>query len=594
MAETPPNANDDFISLPKSDAAGDIDGNVRGNDTNPSGPALPVHSVGGSTTNVGEVVAGSDGGTFKINQDGSFDFDAAGAFDDLAAGETRTTSITYAVKFTGAADVVDVVLLQDLSGSFGDDLPNVRSQFSGLHDSLNEVRDVQFGVASFVDKPFSPFGGSGDYVYETELAVTGDKAAVQAELDSLVLRWGNDEPESQLEGLLQLALRANAGEIGFRDGAQRIVVLTTDATYHDAGDYAGGDPNNGDAVIDDEDYPTIALLKAALEAADITPVFSVTSNVLALYQDLVEQLGRGVVVQLSSNSSNLSAAITDALTTGVETIDTATLTVTVTGEGGVIVEPPPPDCPIVIRPNTINGSAAADQVLAGIDGPNTFYVSATDDTGQDTIANFGSSDIFVTNAKLFDGNNDGFVSFGSNGVLNMDSSLPGGGDDTVAFTGVDAGVGLRYLGESCVGVHVYAEGTVRPVGAKESLLGDSSLIGDAADAAKDVFFFDTALRLDLGNDKIDNFGAGDLLVTTTKISDSNNDGVIDFGSDKTLNLAFGTDVEVNGKGLTKLEFDGAVISDGVEYFVYSRVGSAVGVADVSFTVPPVSGELLVA
>ena len=75
---------------------------------------------------------------------------------------------------------------------------------------------------------------------------------------------------------MQLAL--HAAEVGFRPDAARFVVLFTDAPFHVAGDGAAGGittANNGDAFFGDgsiEDYPFIAQVRAALEAANIIPI----------------------------------------------------------------------------------------------------------------------------------------------------------------------------------------------------------------------------------------------------------------------------------------------------------------------------------
>lgn len=579
MADAPPNAVNDAFTVSKTETFGDIDFNVRTNDTNPSGPALNVFEVKGATSSVGSFVTGSNGGKFKINADGTVDFDAGGDFADLGAGETRTTSVTYGIKFTGAADVVDVMLIQDLSGSFWDDLPNVRSSFGGLYDTLNASRDIDFGVASFIDR--------GESIYATELAVSGSKAAIQNELNSLVLGSGGDYFESQLDALLQIAKRAETAEISFRNGAQRIVVLSTDAPSHVAGDASSLPPNDGDGVIENEDYASIAQVKAALEAADITPVFSVTADVRSYYDNLVVQLGRGVVTTISSNSANLADAIAKVLTTEVETIDTATVTVTVEGEGGE--EPQPPiDCPTVDRPGTQDGSASTNDTLSGPAYHNTFYFDVLGDSGNDTITNFGKDDILVVNQKIADSNNDGIITFGKNGILDLDG--PGGSSDTVKFTGLDPAKGLRYLGEACEGVHVYADATVKPKGAIEGKLSNDILSGDALDKKSNIFFYDTALDISLGADRINNFGSKDVLVTTTALRDADVDDVIGFGSNKVLDLSGGlggpldpgSPGEVgsialygtNGSQITAVEFDGSVVKAGVTYFVYSLAGSA--------------------
>jgi T1SS-143 domain-containing protein len=86
------NATDEATPLTVSAAAG-----VLGNDSDPDGDTLTVSAVNGAAASVGAVVAGTSGGSFTLNADGSYDFDPNGAFEDLAAGETRATSITYTV-----------------------------------------------------------------------------------------------------------------------------------------------------------------------------------------------------------------------------------------------------------------------------------------------------------------------------------------------------------------------------------------------------------------------------------------------------------------------------------------------------------------
>jgi len=217
---------------------------------------------------------------------------------------------------------LDVEFLQDLTGSFGDDLANVRTLIPQIVDALQAVQsNIGFGMASFRDKPVSPFGESGDYVYNLNLGITNSEAALAAAYNAATAGGGNDTPEAQLEALMHLAL--TPGEVGFRVGTARFVVLFSDAIFHLAGDGSAGGigtANDGDAVLENEDYPAIAQLKAALEAGNIIPIFAVTSDVTASYEDLVAQLGRGTTVTLSSDSSNIVAAITAGITTVTTTV----------------------------------------------------------------------------------------------------------------------------------------------------------------------------------------------------------------------------------------------------------------------------------
>ena len=244
----------------------------------------------------------------------------------LRPGSQATISVDVEVRELPA--IYDVFMLQDLSGSFWDDLPNVKEQFGGLYDALNAEGDVQFGVGSFIDKPVGIFGSdrvflgydesgaptyTSDYVYQTHMSVSGDKASIQDSLDGLSTRYGVDWREAQLEGLVQVALRG--AEIGFRDGAQKFVVLSTDAAFHQEGDYADASmgANDYDTEIEDEDYPEVVAVGELLEAAGIIPVFAVTEYVVSYYQELVDIWGFGSVTVLSADSSNLATAITDGL-----------------------------------------------------------------------------------------------------------------------------------------------------------------------------------------------------------------------------------------------------------------------------------------
>ena len=206
-------------------------------------------------------------------------------------------------------------MVQDLSGSFWDDLPNVKEQLPTLIEGMTAEYDAAFGVGSFVDKPISPFGwaGSGDYVYKTDQAISTDAATVVEAMDGLRTYSGYDYPEAQLEALVQVALRGE--EIGFRDGSQKFVVIQTDAIYHKAGDFAGADPNDLDTELEIEDYPDPADVGALLKAAGVIPVFAVTSYVMADYQELVDSWGFGSVVELASDSANIIEAITSGLKT---------------------------------------------------------------------------------------------------------------------------------------------------------------------------------------------------------------------------------------------------------------------------------------
>ena len=363
----------------------------------------------------------------------------------LRPGSQATISVDVAVRELPA--IYDVFMVEDLSGSFWDDLPNVKAQFAGLYDALNADGDVQFGIGSFVDKPVETFGSSlyGDYVYQTHLGITGDKAAIQESLDSLRTHWGYDWKESQLEALVQVALRGD--EIGFRDGAQKFVVLSTDAQAHEEGDYswAPDGANNYDTVIDDEDFPAIEAVGALLEAAGIIPVFAVTAYVVDYYQTLVDTWGFGSVTVLSSDSSNLATAIVDGLKAA-----TTDLNLTIAGDDYGYVSSMTPetyedvgagiytfDITLEIPESSVDYSS--DGMILMIDGYGEVAVEiaiesvdATGDSGDDTLSgDDGVNGLYgLAGADTLDGRGGDDTLEGGSG----DDTMTGGlGNDSFVF-----------------------------------------------------------------------------------------------------------------------------------------------------------------
>ncbi|MEZ0497958.1 cellulase family glycosylhydrolase [Sphingomonas sp. IW22] len=197
--------------------------------------------------------------------------------------------------------------------------------------------------------------------------------------------------------------------------------------------------------------------------------------------------------------------------------------------------------------------------------------SGSNSSRNENIANLAANAMIITAAALRDGNGDGIIGFGKDGTLNTAS-----GD--IAMPGVSA---VRFLGEAGEGQFVYADADIRPDGAQEGRVSSSDILsGDAGDKVADTFFFDTALDMALGADRIVNFGAKDIVITSKAIADGNGDGIIGFGSDKILDLMnTGSTLsiaDVANKAVSTIEYDGSIERDGVTYYVYSLMGSSAG------------------
>ncbi len=121
---TPPTVANDTA---ETDADTEINGNVLTNDES----GLEVVAVNGLLANVGVGVAGSNGGVFSINADGSWTFDPAGGFDDLEGAETAETFATYHAGdgVSEAMGTLTVVVSSSAMFVFEDPFDTLRTEF---------------------------------------------------------------------------------------------------------------------------------------------------------------------------------------------------------------------------------------------------------------------------------------------------------------------------------------------------------------------------------------------------------------------------------------------------------------------------------
>jgi hypothetical protein len=172
------------------------------------------------------------------------------------------------LSFGTSIQVADVYFLIDTTGSMQGAIDNVRSSLTRISTEVrSRIPNLQLGVGQYRDFPngsgfaFDAYGSAGDMPYRNEQTITGELTAVQSALGRLSAGGGADTPESSTEALYQTA----TGEGGtwtfgsgaspftlppafcpsipdeyaprrgypcFRPGALPIVVLVTDAPYH--------------------------------------------------------------------------------------------------------------------------------------------------------------------------------------------------------------------------------------------------------------------------------------------------------------------------------------------------------------------------
>jgi hypothetical protein len=172
----------------------------------------------------------------------------------LKPGETVT--LTKEVDVPDVPRNLDLMLVVDLTGSYADDLPRIKALAPAIFDGVRaRAPNSRFGLITFVDFPFSPWGVAGEYAYRLEQQPTDDKATWLAAVNGMRSLYGNDGPESQYEALFQGATGEgrempnttdgdydDPGEIApgqgaqLRDFAARVFAITTDSDFHRRGD----------------------------------------------------------------------------------------------------------------------------------------------------------------------------------------------------------------------------------------------------------------------------------------------------------------------------------------------------------------------
>jgi len=160
----------------------------------------------------------------------------------------------------------DIFFLFDTTGSMNDDIATAQAKIGEIITAVNSATtDAQFGVGTYEDFPFNPWGATAadflgpDSAYTRELAITGDATDITNAITGLTLGNGVDTPESGYEGLYQALTGAgrdlpnpdgsapdgdtlDTGEIapgldaGFRTDSSKVIMLIGDASFHDPGD----------------------------------------------------------------------------------------------------------------------------------------------------------------------------------------------------------------------------------------------------------------------------------------------------------------------------------------------------------------------
>ncbi len=191
------------------------------------------------TDSAGQQVGTLPQEVFSITEDGS----SVDLMDFGGVSETRP---------------VDIVFVFDTTGSMDEEINGLKQTAIDFAQQLREKnRDFRLGLLSFGDQVFEQFNTDG--------TLTDDETVFQSWVSGLQADGGEDEPENAF-GAIKVA-----NNMRFRDGAQVIFILITDAPPHHYGD----DKDSG-VAFDDPDLTGERILE--ILATTAVTVYPVTYN----------------------------------------------------------------------------------------------------------------------------------------------------------------------------------------------------------------------------------------------------------------------------------------------------------------------------
>lgn len=255
---------------------------------------------------------------------------------------------------------VDLYYLMDLSKSMSDDKAKLAELGNRLASQMQEMTsNFQLGFGSFVDKKLLPYVNTvpeklrhpcqeceEPYGYRNHMKlqdVTKDTSVFRDQVAATNISGNLDAPEGGLDAVMQVMVCHE--KINWRPKSRKMLLMTTDASSHHAGDgkLAGVvEPNDGECHLDDlgfysrsseTDYPSLSQIDQKAQQNHINIIFAVTADQMSVYEKIVPHIEGASVGKLDNDSSNIVDLIAEqyrGITSEIELKDNATSNIQMT------------------------------------------------------------------------------------------------------------------------------------------------------------------------------------------------------------------------------------------------------------------------
>lgn len=230
-------------------------------------------------------------------------------------------------KFYLAQDyAVDMYFLMDLSNTMKVHIEQLAHVSKHLVDDIrNLTKSLQVGIGSFVEKDLLPYSQQcftckGKYDFKQMIKLTNKFTEFQTTVDKLKNMTGEnlDAPEAGLDAVMQSIVCGN--KIGWRNESRRLIIYSSDAPFHFAGDGKLGGiiiPNDGKCHLKDnkylegkqQDYPSVGQIAQKIQENQITVIFAVSGAQLKTYQNFVKNIRGAYVSELNSQTSTIAEIV---------------------------------------------------------------------------------------------------------------------------------------------------------------------------------------------------------------------------------------------------------------------------------------------